>query len=116
AEAVHRIEALAAGLEQDADQIDDHVAAANGSRDRGPVADVGLDRVNLADAAERLEMTGQIWPADRNADARALPPERLHDMAAEKSRSAEDRDQHVPIGLRHRRLPCPFGAHVPRMA
>jgi hypothetical protein len=41
--------------------------------------------MNLADAAERLEMTRKIGPADRDADAVALLRERLHHVAAEKS-------------------------------
>jgi hypothetical protein len=41
--------------------------------------------MNLADAAERLEMTRKIGAADRDADAVALLRERLHHVAAEKS-------------------------------
>ena len=90
AEAMHRIEALAAGLEQDADQIDDHVAAADRGSDRGRVQHIGLNCMNLTDAAERLEMTRKIGAADRNADAVALLRERLHHVAAEKSRATEN--------------------------
>ena len=68
-----------------ADQIDNHVAAADRGRDRGQVPYISLNRMNLADAAERLEMTRKIGAADRDADAVALLRERLHHVAAEKS-------------------------------
>jgi len=89
-----------AGLEQDAHQIDDDIAAAHRSRDRRPIAHVGLDRVNLADAAERLQMTGEVRAAHRDADAILPLCQRLHHVPAEKPRAAENGDQGFRIGFR----------------
>ena len=66
---MHRVEALPAALEQDADQIDQHVGVARGGLDRSRVAQIGLHRVDLADAAERLQMAGELGPAHRDPDA-----------------------------------------------
>ncbi len=52
--------------------------------DRGGVAQIGLDRVNLADPAERLQMEGQIGPANSHPDAIVALGQRAHDMAAEE--------------------------------
>ena len=105
AEALHGLEALAAGLEQDADEVDHHVAAAHGGGHRRPVAHIGLHRMNLADPPERLQMAGKIGPAHRDPDAVFAFRQRAHDMAAEKAGPAENRDQGVGIGLRSHRLP-----------
>ena len=57
-EALDRIEALAAAFLEQADQVDQHMGAARGGLDRGGIAQIGLDRVDLADAAERLQVEG----------------------------------------------------------
>ena len=49
--AMHRLEALLAALGQDADAVDHRVGAGDGAAGRGVVADVGLDRLDLADDA-----------------------------------------------------------------
>ena len=59
---LHRIEALAAALEQDADQIDDDRGVAHRGLDRARIAQVRLHRMDLADAAERLQMAGELRP------------------------------------------------------
>jgi hypothetical protein len=48
---------------QDADEVDDVVGAFDGAVDRPAHAQVGLDRLDLADIAERLQMAGEIGPA-----------------------------------------------------
>ena len=63
------IEALAAALEQDADQIDDDVGVAHRRRDRLRIAQIGLHRMDLADPAHRPQMAAQLRPAHRDADA-----------------------------------------------
>ena len=95
AERLHGVEALAAALEQDADEIDHHVGVARGRLDRSRIAQVGLHRVDLADPAERLQVAGEIGPAHRDPDAVAALGERAHHVAAEEARAAEDGDQRV---------------------
>ena len=88
-----RVETLAAALGEDGDEVDDRVGAVDGAVDRPAVAEIGLDRLDPADHAERLEMAGEIGPADGGAHAPAALQERADDMAAEEARAAEDRDQ-----------------------
>ena len=102
AERLHRVEALAAALEQDADQVDHHVGVAHRRRDRGRIAQVGLHGMDLADPAERLQMAGEIRPAHRDADAVAALGQRAHHMAAEESRAAEHGDQRVEMAVMSR--------------
>ena len=52
---MHGSKALAAALEQDADQIDDDIGAVHRRGNRGRIADIRLHGMNLADAAERLQ-------------------------------------------------------------
>ena len=42
------------------------------------IADIGLDRVDLADAAERLQMEGEVGTPRRDADAPAVARQRPH--------------------------------------
>ena len=97
---MHGLEPLARALEQDADQIDDHMRVARGRRDRIGVPQVRLHGMDLADAPERLQVAGEVRTPHRDADAVALPAECADHMAAEESRAAEDRDEGVDIGLR----------------
>src|SRR6185437_2132973 len=97
--ALHGLEALAALLAQDADQVDDRVGVAHRGRDRARMAHVRLHGMDLPDPAERLEMVRELWPAHRDADAVVALGERPHDMAADEPGAAEDGDQRVEIGL-----------------
>ena len=81
---VDGVETLLAALEQEADQIDQHVGVARRRFYRRPVAEIGLHRMDLADAAERLQMAGKIGPAHRHPDQVAAAGQRPHDVAAEK--------------------------------
>jgi len=56
AERLHGVEALAAALEQDADEIDHRIGVAHRGIDRARIAQVGLDGMDLADPAHRLQM------------------------------------------------------------
>ena len=58
ADGVDGVEALAAALEQDADQVDQHMGVARRRLDRGGVADIGLHGMDLADLP-----SGCRWPA-----------------------------------------------------
>ena len=90
---LHGLEALLAALEQDADEVDHHVGAAHRGLDRSRIAKVRLHRVDLPDAAERLEMTGEVRPPHGRAHPVALARERAHHVAAEEARAAEHGDQ-----------------------
>ena len=54
---------------------------------------IGLDRDDLADAAERLEEAGKLRPAYGDAHARAGLGQRPHHMAANEARAAIDGDE-----------------------
>ena len=99
AERLHGVEALPAALVQDADQVDDDVGVAHRRFDRTGVPHVGLHRMDLADPAERLQVSGEVRPAHRDADAVVALGQRPDQMAAEEARAAEDRDQGVVLGL-----------------
>jgi hypothetical protein len=91
--AMHGVEALSAGLGQDADQIDDRIRVA-GSRPHGlRITQIGLHGMDLTDPAERLEVSSEIRPAHGGTDTVALLGQRAHHMAAEKTRTAKHRDQ-----------------------
>ncbi len=99
-ERLHRIEPLAVAFKEDAHEIDRDVRAPQGRVDRSGMPQVGLDRVNLSDPAERLQVPGEIGPADRDADFVVPLGQRPHDMAAEKARAAEHGDENVVVGLK----------------
>jgi AraC-like DNA-binding protein len=56
---VQGLELLAAGLIEDADQIDAGGRPFQGAQHRGFVADIGLDDVDLADIAVQLGFSAQ---------------------------------------------------------
>jgi hypothetical protein len=93
AEHMHRLEILPALLALDARQIDRSVGADQRRGDRGGIAQVGLDRMDLADIAERLQEAGKIRPANGDADAPAAPRQRAHDIAPDETRAAENCDE-----------------------
>jgi hypothetical protein len=64
---LHGAEFLLAAFGKDAHQIDDGIGTFGGAPHRGFVADIGLYGVNLADAAEGLQVPGEIGTADGNA-------------------------------------------------
>jgi hypothetical protein len=97
AEDMDGIEALAAGFGEDRDQIDHRIGALDGAVDRPAIAEIGLDRMDPADAAARLEMAGEIGPAHGGADAPAALQERAHEMAAEEAGAAKDRHQTLVV-------------------
>jgi hypothetical protein len=98
-----RIEALAATLIEDADEIDDRVDALHRIGDRAFMTDVGADGHDLGDIAQRLQEQGFVRPAHGDAHDPALLGQPLDDVAADESRSAEDCCYgcgHVPSSLR----------------
>ena len=96
---MHGIETLPAALEQDADQIDHDIGVAGGGLDRARIAQIGRHRMDLADPSERLQVAGEIRPADRDPDPIAALAQGAHHMAAEEARAAEYGDQLVEVGL-----------------
>src|ERR1700680_505440 len=82
-----RVEALAAALEKNADQIDQHRGAARSGLYRRRMPQISLHGVNLTDAAKRLQMIGEIGPAHRYSDPIVSLGERPHHMTAEKGRA-----------------------------
>ena len=95
---LNRIEGLRAALGQNPDKVDDHACAARRRLHRGRIAQVRLDRVNLADPAQRLQVTGQFRPPDPDPDAIVPLGERPDHVPAEKTRSSEDRDKRIDAG------------------
>ena len=85
---------------EDADQVDDDVAAVQGAGDGVGLADIGRDELGLAQIAERLHLDriGEVALGD--AHARAACHQRLGDLAPEKAAAAEDGYQ---IVLHHAR-------------
>ena len=70
-EGLHRVKGLAARLGQDADEVHHGVGALHRAVDRPAIAQVRLDRLDLPDRAERLQMAGKVRPAHADADAMA---------------------------------------------
>ena len=62
------VEPLAAAFEQDADQVDDDIGIADRGLDRLREPDVRLHCMDLAHAAERLQISGQFRTPHGDAD------------------------------------------------
>ena len=99
---VDRVERLAAGRGEDADEVDNRVGALDGGGDGVGVAHVGLDGVDLADVAHRLEVARKVGAAHGGADAPTGTSERSHCVAADKTRATENGHQlTAAISRRH---------------
>ncbi len=85
---VDGVEALPPALEQQADQIDQHMGVARRRVHRWRVAEIGLHGMDLADAAERLQVKGEVRPAHRYPDTVVALGQCAHQMAAEKAGTA----------------------------
>ena len=95
---LNRLERLSAALGENADQIDHDAGAVGSGLHRGRIAHVGLDGVNLADPAQRLQMPCQFRAADADADA-IVPSGQFPDhMPAQKAGSSKDRDEGIDAG------------------
>ena len=69
------------------------------------IAQIGLDRMDLTDVAQRLQMEREIGTAHRDPDPPAPPRQGTHHMPADKARTAKDRHKQVCLYqfIRHRR-------------
>jgi len=99
ANCLHGLEALAAPFKEDPDKVDDDARTAYRRCDGCRVAQVGLDRVNLADPTQGLEMARKIGAAHGHADAKRLLGQSADDEAAEKTRATEYGHQGVSLIL-----------------
>ena len=96
---MHGVEFLAAALGRIPTRLISTLAPRAAASTDPPIADIGLHRVDLADAAERLEMPRELGPAHRDADAVMTFGQRADHGPAEETRAAEDRDQLVLVRL-----------------
>ena len=103
---LHRFEALLAGRKQDADEIDDGIGAVGGREQRIGKAHIGLHGIDLADAAERLKVAGELGTPDRDPHARPGLGDGAHHMPADEARAAIDGDECPVVECyRHVRVP-----------
>ena len=98
APSLHGVECLRAALGEDADEIDGDVGIAHRGLDRGRIAQIGLHGVDLADPAQRLQVTGQFRPPHRHPDPVIALAERADHASPQKARPSENRNQGVQIG------------------
>ena len=89
AEHMQRFEILPAALIEHGDQVHHRLGPAQSAGKGGRIAHIGLNRMDLADATERLEMIGEVRAARGDANAPAVPGKRLNDMAAHESGASE---------------------------
>ena len=90
---LYRVKRLRAASGQDADQVDGDVGIAHRRLYRGGIAQIGLHGVDLADPAERLQVTGQFGPPHCHPDAEIALGQRPDHVSPQKARSAENRDE-----------------------
>src|SRR5262249_35485783 len=65
--------------------------------DRGGIAQIGLHGMDLADPAERLQVAGEFRPPHGDTDTVLALGQRPDHMPAQKTRSAQNRDEGVLI-------------------
>jgi hypothetical protein len=85
---------------QDADAVHHRIGAMDRGAHAVVVADIGEDRLHLADRAIGTHEDRFVRAADGDADAPTLLGHAARDVAADKARSAKDRDE-----FRHARDP-----------
>ena len=89
---------LGTGGAQHAHGVDDGIGAGDGRPDRIGESQVGLHRHDLADAAERLQVEGEIGAADGDAHAIAGGGQGANDVATDEAGTAEDGDEAGLLG------------------
>jgi hypothetical protein len=89
--ALDAAEIAAAGLGEDADEVDHEVGADHGALHRGILLDVGEQRHDLADGAHRLEEQRGFGVAHRDPYDMAGSGEPFDHVTADEARAAEHR-------------------------
>jgi hypothetical protein len=85
AELMHSAKALGAALIGNADKIDDVVGTCNGAVDGPTITQISLNRLYLADAAQRLEVEGKVRTANGDTNAITALGQRPHDVTTDKT-------------------------------
>ena len=96
-----RVEGLLAPGGENADQVDRRFGPAQRGGEQVGIADIGLHRMDLSDAAERLEMESKIGATGRHADAPAVARQGPHQMAADEAGTAENGDDAILGNVDH---------------
>ena len=89
---VDRTELLPPARLQNTNQVHRPIHAAQRIGDRAVIAHIRLNQRDLARLAERQKMHRQIRTAHRDLDPASCPRQGLHHIAAQKARTAENRD------------------------
>ena len=79
------LETLAAGFRQDANEIDHDISALNGAINRGGIAEIGLNGVNLPNISKWLQEKCEIGAAYCNPHPVPALGQRTDDMAADET-------------------------------
>jgi hypothetical protein len=87
---MQRGEFLPARFVEHRDKIDDMVGALHGPLHRPRHAHIGLHSADLADIAERLQVTREVGPPAADPHLVAALCERPHDMTSQKAGAAEN--------------------------
>jgi hypothetical protein len=90
AKVVNSIKALRAPLMQNANKIYGGMCIPQRVRHGFQVAHIRLDRVNLADISERLQVKCKVGPAGGGTDPPATLRQGAHHMTPDKARAAKD--------------------------
>ena len=104
---MHGVEGLPAGWCCNGSEVHNGICAFNGSAHRIWIAHVGLHCMDLADIAHRLQMAGQVWPANGCPDPPTTPRQGAHRMPPDKTGPSENRSKfavawmccHFPISI-----------------
>ncbi len=112
---LHGVECLRAAWGKNADQIDDDLRVTRGGGDRVGKTHIGLHRHDLADAAKRLQVTREIGPPHRGANAEITFRQCANHMPPDEAGPAKDRDEGVDVG-RHFFSKLPKRETTPRYA
>ena len=85
--------ALAAALVEHPDQVHAGLGPVQRPADRGGVADIGLDHLDLADVAQHAQAVAATDVPGRDADAPALFRQRPDDLATDEAGASKDGDE-----------------------
>jgi hypothetical protein len=98
---LNRLEGLSSFFVKDTDEVDERVCSLRRTLDGILNAQICLHRVDLADAAKRLQVICEIRAPYRDADTPAALGKRAHHVAADEAGAAIDRNQTILRNRRH---------------